>query len=248
VALTRDYANKREAFGAALIDKPLHVDTMADLVAETRGAFLLAFRVVELLGRIESGEATDAEQLVSRLLTPIGKLATGKQAVAVASEALESFGGAGYVNDTGLSRLLADAQVLPIWEGTTNVLSLDTLRALKQDGVWEAFVGEIRARLAAATDTRLQPPVERAQVAVQHAGRWLQETIGERPVLESGARRFAMTLGRATELALLVDHAQWCLDQGKGEGALAGARRFARSRIDFIEDEDFMSESRLLVD
>jgi hypothetical protein len=94
---------------------------MAEMIAETQGAFLLAFRVVELLGRIESGEANEAEQLLSRLLTPIGKLTTGKQGVAVASEALESFGGAGYVNDTGLPKLLADAQVLPIWEGTTNV-------------------------------------------------------------------------------------------------------------------------------
>jgi hypothetical protein len=51
-----------------------------------------------------------------------------------------------------------------------------------------------------------------------------------------------------TELALLADHAQWCLDQGKGERALAAARRFARSRIDFIEDEDLGGESRLLVD
>jgi alkylation response protein AidB-like acyl-CoA dehydrogenase len=248
VALTRDYANKREAFGALLIDKPLHVDTMANMIAETQGAFLLAFRVVELLGRIESGEASAAEQLLSRLLTPIGKLTTGKQGVAVASEALESFGGAGYVNDTGLPKLLADAQVLPIWEGTTNVLSLDALRALKQDGVWEAFVGEIRVRLGAATDPRLQTAVERSQAAVQHAGRWLQETLEERPLLEAGARRFAMTLGRATELALLVDHAQWCLGQGKGERALSAARRFARSRIDLIDDEDFAGESRLLVE
>ncbi|MFA9412690.1 MAG: acyl-CoA dehydrogenase, partial [Deltaproteobacteria bacterium] len=141
-----------------------------------------------------------------------------------------------------------DAQVLPIWEGTTNVLSLDTLRALKQDGVWEAFAGEIHARLGAATDPRLQGAVEHSQAAVQHAGRWLQEALEERPLLEAGARRFAMTLGRATELALLVDHAQWCLDQRKGERALAAARRFARSRIDFIEDEEFTSESRLLVD
>jgi len=248
VALTRDYAKKREAFGALLVDKPLHIDTMAGMVAETQGAFLLAFRVVELLGRIESGEASDAEQLVSRLLTPIGKLTTGKQAVSVASEALESFGGAGYVNDTGLPQLLADAQVLPIWEGTTNVLSLDTLRALKQDGVWEAFLGEMRARLGAATDPRLQAAVEHSQAAVQHAGRWLNETLQERSLLEAGARRFAMTLGRATELALLVDHAQWCLDRGKGERALAAARRFSRSRIDLVEDDDFMAASRLLVD
>jgi alkylation response protein AidB-like acyl-CoA dehydrogenase len=248
VALTRDYANKRKAFGAALIDKPLHVDTMADMIAETQGAFLLAFRVVELLGRIESGEASQAEQLLSRLLTPIGKLTTGKQAVAVASEALESFGGAGYVNDTGLPKLLADAQVLPIWEGTTNVLSLDTLRALKQDGVWDAYVGEVQARLEATTDPRLQAAVEQCQAAVQHAGRWLEATLSERDLLEAGARRFAMTLGRATELVLLGHHAQWCLDQGKGERALAAARRFARSRIDLIEDDDFVGESRLLVD
>ena len=248
VALTRDYAAKREAFGAKLIDKPLHVDTMADMIAETQGAFLLAFRVVELLGRIESGEASPTEQLMSRLLTPIGKLTTGKQAVDVASETLESFGGAGYVNDTGLSRLLADAQVLPIWEGTTNVLSLDTLRALKQDGVWEAFAGEIHSRIDAATDPRLRAAADRARFAIEHAGRWLKEALEERSALEAGARRFAMTLGRATELALLADHAQWCLNHGKGERALAAARRFSRSPIDLIEDEDFTNESRLLVE
>lgn len=57
-----------------------------------------------------------------------------------------------------------------------------------------------------------------------------------------------MTLGRVAELALLIDHAQWCLDHAKGERALAAARRFATSRIDLIEDDDFTSESRLLVD
>jgi len=248
VALTRDYAKKREAFGAALSDKPLHIDTMAEMVSETQGAFLLAFRVVELLGRIESGEASKAEELLSRLLTPIGKLTTGKQAVAVASEALESFGGAGYVNDTGLPKLLADAQVLPIWEGTTNVLSLDTLRALRQDGVWESFLEETETRLGSATDPRLQAAADRSRVAIQHAGQWLRGALEERPLLEAGARRFAMTLGRATELALLVDHAQWCLDQGKGERALAAARRFARSRIDLVEDEATLAESLLLVD
>lgn len=247
VALARDYAKKREAFGALLIDKPLHVDTLAEMVAETQGAFLLTFRIVELLGRIEAGEASAEEELVSRLLTPIGKLSTGKQAVAIASEALEAFGGAGYVNDTGLPRLLSDAQVLPIWEGTTNVLSLDTLRALKQEGVFDAFRQEIQSRLRAATDRRLAPAVESTSRAVEHAGRWLEENLSNRSLMEAGARRFAMTLGRATELALLVDHAQWCLDQSKGERALAAARRFARSRIDFIEDDDFAGESRLLV-
>ena len=83
---------------------------------------------------------------------------------------------------------------------------------------------------------------------MKHAGQWLSTTLSERDLLEAGARRFAMTLGRVSELALLVDHAQWCLDHGKGERALAAARRFARSRIDLIEDDDSTAESRLLVD
>jgi acyl-CoA dehydrogenase len=86
------------------------------------------------------------------------------------------------------------------------------------------------------------------RAATGHASQWLSATLGERELLEAGARRFAMTLGRITELALLADHAQWCLDHGKGDRALAAARRFARSRIDLIEDDDFMSESRLLVE
>ncbi|MGB5350442.1 MAG: acyl-CoA dehydrogenase, partial [Polyangiales bacterium] len=122
----------------------------------------------------------------------------------------------------------------------------DTLRALKQDGVWEAYVGEVQHRLGATTDSRLQAAVERSGSAVEHAGRWLEATLSERDLLEAGARRFAVTLGRTTELALLGQHAQWCLDHGKGERALAAARRFARSRIDLIEDDDMRAESKLL--
>src|SRR5262249_1436821 len=112
IALVRDYSHRRIAFGAKLADKPLHVETFAGMEAEYQGAFLLAFRVVELLGREEARTATDEELALVRLLTPIAKLVTGKQAVATASEALEAFGGAGYVEDTGLPRLLRDAQVL----------------------------------------------------------------------------------------------------------------------------------------
>ena len=114
-----------------MAEKPLHVDTLAGLQAEAEGAFHLAFYVAELTGRSETREILNDEGLLLRLLTPVMRLTTGKQAVMVPSEVLEAFGGAGYVEDTGLPVLLRDSQVLPIWEGTTNVLALDTLRALR---------------------------------------------------------------------------------------------------------------------
>jgi putative acyl-CoA dehydrogenase len=146
LALATDYARRRTAFGRPLIEQPLHVETLAELSLRFRACFLLAFRVVELLGREECGEASDIELQLLRLLTPVAKLYTAKQAVTVASEVVEAFGGAGYVEDTGIPRLLRDAQVLPIWEGTTNVLSLDTLRAIQKTGALSAWVDDLLHR------------------------------------------------------------------------------------------------------
>src|SRR5262249_41773643 len=159
--------------------------------------------------REENGALADEEAMLLRMLTPIVKLTTAKQAVACASEILESFGGAGYVEDTGLPRLLRDAQVLPIWEGTTNVLSLDVMRVLKAagGGALGASEREVATR-ARRANPELADAARAATDAVAHAKAWLARAMESGlPAVEAGARRFALTLGRALELALLVDHA-----------------------------------------
>jgi acyl-CoA dehydrogenase len=241
LALAKDYARRRKAFGALLIDKPLHADTLAMIEAEYAGAFVLAFRCAQLLGEIDHGQ----ESALARALVPIAKLTTAKQAVAVCSEAIEACGGAGYIEDTGLPRILADAQVLPIWEGTTNVLSLDTLRALAKGGALEAVIAEVESCCAAATDAGLARPVEVARTAVRHAAAWVAEAMTSPERLESGARRFALTLGRSLELALLARHAQWCLDHGHGPRTAAAARRFAQSAVDLVGDSA-LDDTKLL--
>ncbi len=102
----------------------------------------------------------------------MAKLVTGKQAVAHASEVLESFGGAGYVEDTGLPVLLRDAQVLSIWEGTTNVLSLDLLRALTGESGLPDLGAELSRALAAAKDEALEPVRDRARALMDAAAAW----------------------------------------------------------------------------
>ena len=225
LALSFDYASKRIAFGAPLSEKPLHIDTLATLQAEFEGAFQLAFYVAELTGRSETREISDEDALLLRLLTPIMKLTTGKQAVMVTSEVLESFGGAGYVEDTGLPVLLRDSQVLPIWEGTTNVLALDTLRAVQ--GL-KSFEAAVLGCVESVSDARLVDAVRVVRSALDHALSWFAEAKGD--ALEAGARRFSLTLGRTIELALLIKHAQWSLDQE----AINSAQRFASVGVDGI--------------
>ena len=269
VALVADYAHKRTAFAAPLSEKPLHMDTVAGLQVEAEGAFHLAFYVAELTGRAETGEMDEDEMRLLRLLTPLMKLTTGKQAVLVLSEVVEAFGGAGYVEDTGLPQLLRDSQVLPIWEGTTNVLSIDTLRALRvtaqtshsqtptsdidsrlntgisydsdsiasDNQAFQAFKAAVTRCLQSVSDSRLTEPVRITRSALAHAETWLARTRTEgQPALEAAARRFAMTLGRTMELALLIKHAQWSQDHEADGGATSAARRFANSGIDFLVD------------
>jgi acyl-CoA dehydrogenase len=246
LALARDYATRRTAFGAPLGEQPLHVDTLAGLQAEFEGALHLTFRVAELLGRDEAGELDDAGRALLRILTPIAKLTTGRQSVAVASEVVEAFGGAGYVEDTGIPALLRDSQVLTIWEGTTNVLSLDTLRALESAGGIDPLIREVARCAAEVRDPALARPVQAAIRAIERAAEWLrQATRAGRPETEAGARRFAMTLGRALETVLLASHAQWALERGDPRPA-AAARRLAANGIDQITVAD-AEDAKLLV-
>jgi alkylation response protein AidB-like acyl-CoA dehydrogenase len=229
LALARDYARKRVAFGAPLADKPLHLDTLAGMQAEFEGAFHLAFLTAELLGRAEHGMASEEQLTLLRILTPVAKLTTAKQAVAVLSEAIEAFGGAGYVEDTGLPLLLRDAQVLPIWEGTTNVLALDTLRAVQAAGGLAVLKREIGLMVQGVRDPDLVKISALVERAVEQAGTWLSASQGGE--LEAGARRFALTLGRSVELALLARQAQWSLDHERDVRPLAAARRFMAAGI-----------------
>jgi alkylation response protein AidB-like acyl-CoA dehydrogenase len=240
IALARDYAARRVAFGAPLAAKPLHVDTLAGMQAEYEAAFHLAFHGVALLGREETGVITEEETALLRLLQPIAKLTTARQAVAGASETLETFGGAGYVEDTGLPELLRDAQVLSIWEGTTNVLALDALRAIARAEALPAFAREVRRRAESGlSEPALRASATAAIAALEHAEHWLAQSSrrGGQHV-EAGARRFALTLGRTFALALLVDHAAWSLVHERDPRPGAAARRFARAGVDLLGHDD----------
>lgn len=190
------YATARQVAGGMLIDSALHRATLATLAVDTAGAFALAAHAFALLGRVENGGDEAAEQEL-RLVAPLAKLATAKLAVATASELLECFGGAGYVEDTGLPRLLRDAQVLPIWEGTTNVLSLDVLRALVRQRAGHQLVARVQ-------DVADQHPALAAEV------RWLTQSVpavvadAHTDRVQAGARSLALRMANIVAAALLL--------------------------------------------
>jgi hypothetical protein len=226
-----------------LIDHPLHVETLADMQLELRAGFLLAFRVVELLGKDECGAATKSESRLLRFLIPVAKLYTAKQAIAVASEALEAFGGAGYLEDTGIPRLPRDAQVLSIWEGTTNVLSLDALRAMERSEVFDEWAADVKRRVGAVKLAELTPCTGRTLTAVlrieQYAARAVKAGSDFQQV---GARGFAFAIARTEAAALLVEHANAQRDLA----AVTAAVRWCARDLAPLVEADIMASREIL--
>jgi putative acyl-CoA dehydrogenase len=205
IDLAVDYAHKRKAFGKLLIEQPLHKITLHDMEMTWAGCFHFVMKSVELLGKEELGEATDAERSLLRVLTPLVKLYTGKQAVAVSSEALECFGGAGYIEDTGLPRLLRDAQVLAIWEGTTNVLSLDMLRSFEKDNGLQAIADDLKKRLGKIKSAEAQ------KILSTQIQKWtlaFQTHTQNADDLQTHARRLALSLSEIYLTALTVEFSE----------------------------------------
>jgi putative acyl-CoA dehydrogenase len=235
IALATDYARRRRAFGKLLIEHPLHVETLAEMQLELSAAFLLAFRVVELLGKDECGDATESESRLLRLLIPVAKLYTAKQSIAVASEALEAFGGAGYLEDTGMPRLLRDAQVLSIWEGTTNILSLDVLRAIERTDAFAEWASDVRRRLKNITSVDLSSPIGQTLGAVQRIEQHVARTaIADSEAQQAGARGFAFAIARTEAAMLLLEYANAEVNQV----AVTSAKRWCARELVPLVDAD----------
>ncbi|MGW6094670.1 acyl-CoA dehydrogenase family protein [Streptomyces sp. NPDC055157] len=143
VAQAIHHCTYRSAFGGVLIEKPLMRNVLADLALESEAATVLALRLAAAYDA-----DTEAERAFLRIAVPTAKYWVTKRCTPLAGEALECLGGNGYVEESGMPRLLREAPLNSIWEGSGNVQALDVLRALQREPqALNAFLQEVgRAR------------------------------------------------------------------------------------------------------
>lgn len=238
--LAIDYSNRRVAFKKPIKEHPLHYRMLSDIEVEFQGCFHLVMYVALLLGKEETGEGDSEESALLRLLTPIAKLYCAKKNLAATTELIESFGGAGYLEDTGLPRWLRDNQVLTIWEGTTNVLSLDVLRAITKENALPAFLADVRGRLESLPDSdakhRVGSGLDRLE---EYATQFAELSMEE---IEYGARDLAFSLGNIMCGSLLLEH---CAALPDDRGAQFAAQQFcARPLFGVTVADDQEREAR----
>ncbi|MFE7408839.1 acyl-CoA dehydrogenase family protein [Streptomyces laurentii] len=211
VAQAVHHATYRSAFGRLLVDQPLMRNVLADLALESEAATVLGMRLAAAYDVAEAGpeagpgagspgnaadaaDAADAEheRQLLRIAVPVAKYWVTKRCTPVVAEALECLGGNGYVEESGLPRLLRESPLNSIWEGAGNIQALDVLRVLhREPAALNAFLTEVgRARGA---DHRLDRAI-----------RDMLAELADLEGVEARARRLVERMARVLQGALLV--------------------------------------------
>lgn len=223
LAWARSFAAVRHVGGRPLASLPAHRATLADLAVDYAATLALVLRCCALTGRAEHGIASPDEERILRGLTPVTKLATARWAVAGTAEAMESLGGVGYCEDSGLPALVRNTHVMPIWEGTTNVLALDLRRAIARSGALDALLADVEDGVARlADDPFVGEPARATSAAVAGIAAVAAETG------EAGARELALAVARTVACAELCRQGAWAAGRGSTRTAAAAARLAAR--------------------
>ncbi|MEV7425124.1 MULTISPECIES: acyl-CoA dehydrogenase family protein [unclassified Streptomyces] len=187
VAQAVHHATYRGAFGGELIDKPLMRNVLADLALESEAATTLALRLAAAYDA-----DTEQDRAFLRLAVPAAKYWVTKRCTPVTAEALECLGGNGYVEESGMPRLLRESPLNSIWEGSGNVQALDVLRALQREpAALNAFLQEVGA--ARGADHRLDGAIK-----------GLLTELADLSGIEARARRLVERIALVLQGSLLV--------------------------------------------
>ncbi|MYS46289.1 DNA alkylation response protein [Streptomyces sp. SID5998] len=190
VAQAVHHCTYREAFGGRLLDKPLMRNVLADLALESEAATTLALRLAAACD--DGGEQ---ERALLRIAVPAAKYWVTKRCAPLAVEASECLGGNGYVEESGLPRLVRESPLNSIWEGAGNVQALDVLRALRRvPGAFDAYLREVG--LARGADHRLDAAIKD-----------LLTELADLAGVEARARRLVERLALVLQGSLLVRYA-----------------------------------------
>ncbi|WP_420997446.1 acyl-CoA dehydrogenase family protein [Cupriavidus sp. 30B13] len=150
-------ARERRAFGKRLVDMPLMRRQLLKLALPTEQARTMVFQTAEALRRADAGE--EGAYALMRVLTPLIKFRACRDARKVTGDAMEIRGGCGYIEEWSDPRLVRDAHLGSIWEGTSNIVALDVLRAIRREGALPVLQAHLEGLLR---DTPLHPAARAA--------------------------------------------------------------------------------------
>ncbi len=222
------YSRAREAFGKPIAQHPLMKRKLAELIVEVEATQALVF---EGYGPRNHQRSEAAGKL--RIAPALVKLKAARLGITASSDAIEVHGGNGYCETWPVARILRDAHVNTVWEGTDNILCLDVRRSMEKEQAHLPFLARLREAVANAGES---------DPTVTLVGRRIEDLEGaidawsrlDRDVAEGRLYPLAQYMIDVYAGALLVEQAAWAREHGQpGEGDRKTliARLWAKSHL-----------------
>jgi acyl-CoA dehydrogenase len=219
-------ARRRSAFGTAVIDHPLMRRQLLKLMVPTEQAL----STILYLSAVAARKGERETRKILRLMTPLAKYRTCRDNVAVATGAMEARGGNGYIEDFVNARLVRDAHLGVIWEGTSNISALDAIRrAVGKEKAHVELQADVERRLAEASALPGQFRT-RLQGAVAQAFRFAEQ-VAAAPERERFSRQASAALYHGVSAALLAAEGTRLGEQGGDARRLLLARFVLEHRL-----------------
>jgi alkylation response protein AidB-like acyl-CoA dehydrogenase len=194
-------ARGRVAFGRSVADYPLMRRQLIKLLVPTEQALSMVMFTADAMGRAQTGSGEAAE--LTRLLTPLVKFRACRDNIKVATGAMEARGGNGYIEEWVTARLVRDAHIGVLWEGTSNIIALDLVgRAVGKVGAHRALAQRLSERLDGAA--ALPPGLRKNLGSALERAVGLAEAVARNPQSEHLSRKAATALYNATSAVLLA--------------------------------------------
>ena len=191
------YTRKRKAFGNTLYNQPLMRNVLVDFALESEAAEVICLKLAEAF---EQGDDTHSAKAWKRFITPAAKYWICKRAETLTAEAMETFGGNGYVEDGIMARLFREAPVNSIWEGSGNVMCLDVLRVINKEPELVRLILEELTEMAAG-DVTILGALSTLQTLLRH----------DSAILEASSRLLTEQLMLVVQACLLKQQSPGCI-------------------------------------
>lgn len=240
------YTSHRSAFGEKINRYPMVQETLAKMITEIEAGWVIASQMIRLFDKVHTYENHSGEDYaLLRILLSLAKYRCSELGVSAAKNALELHGGNGYIEEYITPRLLRDAIVNPVWEGTANIQSLEVMKVLQKGGS-VPFIDDLSGTLQRLHLSELLPlkeemmtEVNRMEDLIEHALK--QDLFGQNAI----AKKLADFMYDVYTAVHLLEEAQYDIEKDDDRRRLVAADYWITLCFDRSPDRGILSAPRI---
>ncbi|MBS4215253.1 acyl-CoA dehydrogenase family protein [Neobacillus rhizophilus] len=236
------YTANREAFGQSINKYPMVRETLVNMITEIEAGWATAAQTIKLFDEVHTYDIrNESNYSLLRILLSLLKYRGSELGVSAAKDALELHGGNGYIEEYVTPRLIRDAIVNPVWEGTANIQSLEVLKTLSKVGS-SVFVHNLRDVLNTISHPAVQDLTSFFNREIERLEKLIDHVLNQDDYTQNAlAKKLADIMYDVFSGVYLLEEAQYDLNQKQDGRRVLAVEQWIRLKFDQSGDKGILA-------